>query len=344
MSFLGADAAGIAGVGVYTLEQAATLVRLRVATVDAIVGPKPTATTPASNYPIAAAEVDLGYGEKIVTFLGLMELRVATQLYVAGVPWSGIRYAAREASEILKTAHPLTSGKFHTDSRRRVFLSIRNKTGKMPRAAMDLLNRQQVFEDVIEQSLTPAIVVRDSSGRILKWFPIGKSFSVVLDPERRFGEPMDPETGIPTASLAEAYHAERGNLTEAAGWFGTSRKAIRDAVAFAALPDPLGPFPPMPRAFVGDMGVPPSQAVQLPGGPGDLEPIWSPRELRGRLVRSDTDDGRHGRMHRRAGRCGLRGTAKRRRHVVAGLSPGRDGARDAGRRRSAAIHRPSLAG
>ena len=50
----------------------------------------------------------------------------------------------------------------------------------------------------------------------------------------------------------------------------------------AALPDPLGPFPPMPRAFVGNMGVPPSQAVQLPGGPSDLEPIWWPRELRGR--------------------------------------------------------------
>ena len=50
----------------------------------------------------------------------------------------------------------------------------------------------------------------------------------------------------------------------------------------AALPDPLGAFPPMPRAFVGNMGVPPSQAVQLPGGPSDLEPIWWPRELRGR--------------------------------------------------------------
>ncbi len=50
----------------------------------------------------------------------------------------------------------------------------------------------------------------------------------------------------------------------------------------AALPDPLGGYPAMPRALVGGIGVPPSQAVQLPGGPSDLEPIWWPRELRGR--------------------------------------------------------------
>ena len=50
----------------------------------------------------------------------------------------------------------------------------------------------------------------------------------------------------------------------------------------AALPDPLGPFPPMPRTVIGGLPVPPSQAVQLPPGSGDLEPIWWPRELRGR--------------------------------------------------------------
>ena len=61
--------------------------------------------------------------------------------------------------------------------------------------------------------------------------------------------------------------------------YGVARASDPD---LAALPDPLGPFPPMPRAFVGNMGVPPSQAVQLPGGPSDLEPIWWPRELRGR--------------------------------------------------------------
>ncbi len=61
--------------------------------------------------------------------------------------------------------------------------------------------------------------------------------------------------------------------------YGVARASDPD---LAALPDPLGPFPPMPRAIVGHLAVPPSQAVQLPPAQGELEPIWWPQLLRGR--------------------------------------------------------------
>ena len=67
---------------------------------------------------------------------------------------------------------------------------------------------------------------------IRQWFPLGIRFQVVLDPERRFGEPIDPTSGVPTASLAEAFHAENKNAAAAATWFNTSTKAVRDAVRF----------------------------------------------------------------------------------------------------------------
>ena len=59
-------------------------------------------------------------------------------------------------------------------------------------------------------------------------------------------------------------------------------QASADDPDLDALPNPLGAYPAMPRAIVGHLAVPPSQAVQLPGGHNALEPIWWPPLLRGR--------------------------------------------------------------
>lgn len=230
MSFLDATGRSLIGVGVYTLPLVATLVRLPAATVDSIVGPTPDEDTPPRAYPIAIAELDLGEGEKFMTFQGLMDLWVAAQLRRHNISWPVIRLAAYHASRILKTPHPFTTGTFRTESKK-VFLSLQQGRHK-PRTAVDLLSRQQVFEDVIEQSLTDDIVIRDKHGRIARLYPLGLKVNVVLDPERRFGEPIDPDSGVPVKALAGAYHAERGNVTAAARWFDVSKKAVHDAVAF----------------------------------------------------------------------------------------------------------------
>ena len=230
MSFLDATGRSLIGVGVYTLPQVATLVRLPNATVDSIVGPTPDDDTRPRAYPIAIAELDLGEGEKIITFQGLMDLWVAARLRRHDISWPVIRLAAYHASRILKTPHPFTTGTFRTESKK-VFLSLRQGRHN-PKTAVDLLSRQQVFEDVIEQSLTDDIVVRDKHGRIAQLYPLGFKVKVVLDPERRFGEPIDPDSGVPVRALAGAYHAEGGNVTAAARWFHVSRQAVLDAVAF----------------------------------------------------------------------------------------------------------------
>lgn len=230
MSFLDATGRTLLGVGVYTLPQVATLVRLPKATVNSIVGPTPAEDTPPRAFPIAIAELDLGEGDKIVTFQGLMDLWVAARLRRHNLPWPVIRLAAYHASRILKTPHPFTTGTFRTESKK-IFLSLQQERHK-PKTAVDLLNQQQVFEDVIEQSLTDDIVVRDKKGRIARLYPLGLKTKVVLDPERRFGEPIDPDSGVPVKALAGAYHAEKGNLAAAARWFDVSKKSILDAVAF----------------------------------------------------------------------------------------------------------------
>ena len=230
MSFLDKAGHSLIGVGVYTVPQAARLVHLPVATVEGVVATRPDSNAPPRTYPIVFAELDLGFGDKIITFHGLMELWVAAQLRAAGIPWPTIRLAAFEAARILKTPHPLSAGRLRTE-RQRIFMELR-QAKHHPKTVIDLLTRQQEFEDVIDRSLGPDIIVRDRDGQIRQWFPLGIKFSVVLDPERRFGEPTDPDSGVPTVSLTEAYHAEGGNIAVAARWFDTSKKAVRDAVRF----------------------------------------------------------------------------------------------------------------
>ncbi|HET6606408.1 MAG TPA: hypothetical protein VFG62_07060, partial [Rhodopila sp.] len=62
MSFLDISGRSLANVGIYTLPQAARLVRLPPQTVEKMVGDVPTERTSARTFPIAIAEIDLGFG------------------------------------------------------------------------------------------------------------------------------------------------------------------------------------------------------------------------------------------------------------------------------------------
>ncbi|MCC6419254.1 MAG: hypothetical protein IT429_13545 [Gemmataceae bacterium] len=238
MSFLERIGEAAVGVGVYTLPQAARLVRLRLATVEDIVGPEPSEPAPPRFSPVVFTESALGGDAKIVSFQGLMELWVVAQLRRQGVPMTVIRRAAFEARRLLKTRHPLASANVRTDGRR-VFMVLRRAASRaarrrQPKVVLDVLRYQHAMEEVIEQSLRPEIVVRGDDGAPLQWFPLGVGRRVVLDPGRRFGEPIDPVSGVPTSALAQAYRAEGDDAEAVAFWFGVEREAVQDAAAFEA--------------------------------------------------------------------------------------------------------------
>jgi uncharacterized protein (DUF433 family) len=238
MSFLEKIGDGAIGVGVYTLPQAARLVRLRLATVEDIVGSKPADNTAPRFAPIVFTEDALADDGKIITFQSLMELWVVSELRRQGVPMPVIRRAAFEARRILKVRHPLASTNVRTDGRR-IFMVLRRETSasrrkSQPKIVLDVLRLQHALEEIIEQSLRPEIVVRGPDGAPLKWFPLGMTRRVVLDPKRRFGEPIDPVSGVPTSALAQAFKAEGNDADAVAFWFGVDRQAVEDAADFEA--------------------------------------------------------------------------------------------------------------
>ena len=60
---------------------------------------------------------------------------------------------------------------------------------------------------------------------------MAKNRTVVLDPTRSFGKPIDDVLGTHTKVLAKALAAEE-DVEKVAWWYGTSSAAVRDAMKF----------------------------------------------------------------------------------------------------------------
>jgi uncharacterized protein (DUF433 family) len=94
------------------------------------------------------------------------------------------------------------------------------------RAAYEL--GQLPFDEVLH-ALLRNVTYKD--GRAVRFSPLGKDRSVVIDPERSFGKPVNRATGIPTASL---YHMHLGHESNAsiAQWYGVTLDAVSEAIEY----------------------------------------------------------------------------------------------------------------
>jgi uncharacterized protein (DUF433 family) len=166
--------------------------------------------------------------EKVaVSFLDLMEIRFVSAFLDFGVSWPTVRLAALRAKELFESTHPFSTKRFRTDGKT-IFAEILDER-KDP-ALLDLVRKQYAFQRVIKQSLYAGL---DFSNRdvVLRWWPMGRQKSVLIDPARAFGQPIIKASNIPTALLASAYAAER-SYDRVAAWYDIEPRAVRDAVQF----------------------------------------------------------------------------------------------------------------
>lgn len=159
-------------------------------------------------------------------FRDLMEVRVAASFIAQGLPPVRVRQAIALARDFVGEDHPLSTRAFRTDGRS-IFMQVVKENGED--ALIDLFSRQYAFRDVVEQSLRH--VDFDDTGRPAVWWPLGRSRSVLVDPARSFGQPIESETSIPVDALVRAVRAE-GSAEEAARAWQVSPRAVRRALAF----------------------------------------------------------------------------------------------------------------
>lgn len=224
------------GKGVYTLPDAARLVRADAATIRRwLYGYQYRKTGSERRYtsgPLWVPQYSgADFDERVIGFRDLMELRIVREFVARGVPLLVVRYCLEAAREMFGGDYPLTRQRFLTDGET-VFheaLDVASATDDGP-ALLDLRRRQHVFRTIVKDSLYAGIEYDGEVAR--RWYPEGKRYPVVVDPEVQFGHPVIEQCGVPTAALYAAWLAEGKKRATVARLYEVDARQVDAAVRF----------------------------------------------------------------------------------------------------------------
>ena len=219
------------GTGLYPLRQAARLVGADPRTLRRWLQGYDRAQT--HHAPLWKTQLkDEGLPEEVIGFKDLLELRMVAAFVRHGVSLRTIRATVEVAARDFGMDYPLTSQQFLTDGRR-IFLHALEATDDSEKL-IDVLHKQFVFSDIIKPSLYAGIEYGDSGA--VRWFPIPKRKSIVLDPTLQFGTPVIADVGIPTDTIHASFLAEGRDKNAVARIFDITPKLVMDAVMFEERP------------------------------------------------------------------------------------------------------------
>lgn len=179
-------------------------------------------------------------GSRDLTFAELLTLRLVKAFTGAGLGLPTIKRVAERAAAEFGMNMPFVSKRFRTDGRK-VFVELQNEPAandepgitRRERELIEVLTGQHQFADVVEPTLFANVDWLDDLAS--RWWPLGKSCAVNLDPQIVFGTPHVAATRIPTRVIADAVKAEGGGkeATDAvAGWYGLTPQQVQDAIRF----------------------------------------------------------------------------------------------------------------
>lgn len=164
-----------------------------------------------------------------LSFHELMELRVVKALVDRGVSLQHVRRAAAVASTRFETRHPFASRRVFTDGRH-VFSAVSDHDAapdvvKWTPAEIDQVIAGPVFDQFLSE-----IEFDTATSLARRWWPLGRSMPVLLDPSIGFGAPIVMGTGIRTSALAAMARASSARDTAVA--YEIEVAMVEAAVAF----------------------------------------------------------------------------------------------------------------
>jgi uncharacterized protein (DUF433 family)/DNA-binding transcriptional MerR regulator len=216
------------GIGAYTVPEAARLLRLPAGNIRRWVGgyayrnlSRERMSQPALwrlQHPKYDNHLELGFRD-------LIELKFVREFLKVGLSIKTIRFCLEEALTVINDSHPFTTRRFKSDGKTIFFEQIKD-TGEAQ--LLNLKSKQYTLGKIIEQSFKDLDIQDDI---VTSWRPFKGKDSIVIDPNRSFGQPIASQSGIPTVVLAEAVKAE-GSIASVARLYEVDTQAIRDAVSF----------------------------------------------------------------------------------------------------------------
>lgn len=160
-----------------------------------------------------------------LTFRDLIELRFVKAFVDQGLSLQAVRACLSLAKECVQADQPFSTGRFRTDGKT-IFLE--GIAGSNDPELIDLRKKQYAFKSVIERTFKDLDIEADE---VLSWRPFNGKASIVVDPERSFGQPVATTSGVPTAALADAVQAE-GSVARVAALYQVDKAVVADAVKF----------------------------------------------------------------------------------------------------------------
>jgi uncharacterized protein (DUF433 family) len=158
-------------------------------------------------------------------FRDLIELRFVKAFMDHGLGLKTIRNCLEYARECVKDDRPFSTRRFRTDGRT-IFLESAERTGEAE--LLDLKNRQYVLKQIIERTFKDLDIDNDI---VVRWRPYSGKNTIVIDPQRAFGQPIASASGVPTVALADAVKAEK-SFDRVSYLYDVPVSVIRDAVNF----------------------------------------------------------------------------------------------------------------
>ena len=220
------------GVGLYTIPQAARLLRLSSQKLrrwaDGYLFLSDGARR--RSEPLIHRDLQEREDEVILTFQDLLELHMVRFFRSEGVSIQTIRKAAEQATLLYKTTHPFTVKGFETDGKS-IFATLEEQ-------GVEGISKAELLQDLIRSQMVMESIARPFFRQIefeemepSRWFPNGKGGGIVIDPQRSFGKPIEKVSGIPTETL---YNMARGGekIENIAHWYKIDVETVHEAVRY----------------------------------------------------------------------------------------------------------------
>jgi uncharacterized protein (DUF433 family) len=230
------------GIGYYTVPEAARLLRIPALNIRRWLAGyvyrtrdgEPRVMPPLWHPQLPAHEQHLELG-----FRDLIELRFIAAFRDAGLGILTIRSCLEYARSLVGDERPFSTRQFRTDGRTIFFRLVQQATdvgaltdgtgeNEGDHGLVDLKKRQYVFGSVIAQTFKDLDLDDDV---VVRWRPFRGKDTIVIDPNRAFGQPIAATSGVPTSTLVDAVKAE-GSERRVASLFGVSKAIIRDALQY----------------------------------------------------------------------------------------------------------------
>lgn len=168
-------------------------------------------------------------GRVRLSFLDLIELRLADLVLEQGIRLHVLRRCLENAAEVLGTNYPLASQRLYHDGRQ-ILVQLKRRNVDTPQTLVELLTMQGAFADVVRPFLSQ--IRYDERDIAATWWPLGTDRRVVIDPRRAFGSPIESTHSVQTSILAASFEANARDVDRVAWWYGVPRESVLDSVDF----------------------------------------------------------------------------------------------------------------